>query len=212
MIAAMRKNGLVLAVFALLATGLVAITNKLTEHKIAEQAELQLLGQLNQVIPTSMHDNDLYKSCTLVTAPNALGTDQPMPLYVATKGSKPTAMAIEAIAPNGYNGAIKVLVAADMNGKVTGARVLQHNETPGLGDKIDIRVTDWITHFAGKTIDSGNDKRWAVQKDGGQFDQFTGATITPRAVVGAVRDAAWYLHENKDTLTKQPFNCGGSKA
>lgn len=150
MIAAMRKNGLVLAVFALLSTGLVAVTNKLTENKIAEQAELQLLGQLNQVIPTSMHDNDLYKSCTLVTAPNALGTDQPMPLYVATKGGKPTAMAIEAIAPNGYNGAIKVLVAADMSGKVTGARVLQHNETPGLGDKIDIRVTDWITHFAGK--------------------------------------------------------------
>lgn len=208
MIRAMRKNGAILALAALLSTGLVAITDSLTKETIAEQQRIQLLKVLNQVVPESLHDNEMATSCTLVTSPS-LGTPEPMPVYIATKEGEPTAMAVEAIAPDGYNGAIKVLVGVDTNNTVLGVRVLSHNETPGLGDKIDLNVSDWVLSFSGKTLESKDDKRWAVYKDGGQFDQFTGATITPRAVVNAARKAAWYAMQNKDTIVRQPKNCGG---
>ncbi|CZF77793.1 Electron transport complex protein RnfG [Grimontia celer] len=209
MIRAMRNNGAILALAALLSTGLVAVTNTLTKDTIAEQQRIQLLRVLNQVIPEDMHDNALAKTCTLVTSPN-LGTNEPVPIYIATKNGEPTAMAVEAIAPDGYNGAIKVLVGVDTNNTVLGVRVLSHNETPGLGDKIDLNVSDWVLSFNGKNIESEDDKRWAVYKDGGQFDQFTGATITPRAVVSAARNAAWYALQNKDTIVRQPLNCGAA--
>ncbi|WP_325893375.1 electron transport complex subunit RsxG [Grimontia sp. NTOU-MAR1] len=209
MIRAMRNNGAILALAALLSTGLVAVTNTLTKDTIAEQQRIQLLRVLNQVIPEDMHDNALAKTCTLVTSPN-LVTSEPMPIYIATKNGEPTAMAVEAIAPDGYNGAIKVLVGVDTNNTVLGVRVLSHNETPGLGDKIDLNVSDWVLSFNGKNIESEDDKRWAVYKDGGQFDQFTGATITPRAVVSAARNAAWYAMQNKDTIVRQPLNCGAA--
>lgn len=207
MIRAMRKNGAVLALAALLSTGLVAVTHLLTKDTIAEQQRLQLLKVLNQVIPEQMHDNALAKTCTLVTNP-ALGVDTPMPVYIATKDGKTTALAIEAIAPDGYNGAIKILVGVDTNNTVLGVRTLYHNETPGLGDKIDLNVSDWVLSFSGKNIEGENDKRWAVYKDGGQFDQFTGATITPRAVVNAARKAAWYTMQNMESIARQPENCG----
>lgn len=207
MIRAMRNNGVILALAALLSTGLVAVTNTLTKDTIAEQQRLQLLKVLNQVIPEELHDNPLAKTCTLVTSPS-LGTNEPMPVYIARKNGEPTAMAIEAIAPDGYNGAIKILIGVDTQNTVLGVRVLNHNETPGLGDKIDLNVSDWVLSFTGKRIESEEDKRWAVYKDGGQFDQFTGATITPRAVVNAARQAAWYAMQNKDTIIRQPQNCG----
>ncbi|MDF5751005.1 electron transport complex subunit RsxG, partial [Klebsiella quasipneumoniae] len=96
---------------------------------------------------------------------------------------------MEATATDGYSGAIQLLVAADFRGTVLGTRVTEHHETPGLGDKIELRLSDWITHFAGKVIPGQGDSHWAVKKDGGDFDQFTGATITPRAVVNAVNPA-----------------------
>ncbi|WP_394212736.1 electron transport complex subunit RsxG [Enterovibrio calviensis] len=210
MIRAMRNNGAILALAALLSTGLVAITNTLTKDTIAEQERLQLLQVLNQVIPKDLHDNALARQCTLVTSP-ALGTDAPMPVYVATKDGQPTALAIEAIAPDGYNGAIKVLVGIDTNNTVLGVRVLKHAETPGLGDKIDLNVSDWVLSFSDKPLEGADDKRWAVYKDGGQFDQFTGATITPRAVVNAARKAAWYAMQNIDTIARQPLDCGDAK-
>ncbi|MDD1794320.1 electron transport complex subunit RsxG [Enterovibrio makurazakiensis] len=207
MIRAMRNNGAILALAALLSTGLVAVTNTLTKDTIAEQERIQLLQVLNQVIPKGLHDNALAKQCTLVQD-TRLGTDAPMPVYIATKEGKTTALAIEAIAPDGYNGAIKVLVGIDTNNTVLGVRVLKHAETPGLGDKIDLNVSDWILSLSDKSVESADDKRWAVYKDGGQFDQFTGATITPRAVVSAARNAAWYAMQNIDTITRQPLNCG----
>lgn len=209
MLNAIRKNGAILALFACASTGLVALTQYLTKDQIQRQEQIQLLSVLNQVIPTEIHDNDLYQSCTLVTAPS-LGTDTAMPMYVATLNGEPSGLAIEAIAPDGYNGAIKVIVGIDKNGVVTGTRVLSHQETPGLGDKIDLRVSDWILSFAGKSLTEQNAASWRVRKDGGQFDQFTGATITPRAVVKSVRNTLDYVNKNRDTLLAQPFNCGGS--
>lgn len=207
MIQAIKNNGLTLAIFACASTGLVAVTQYLTKDQIKRQEQTQLLSVLNQVIPHDLHDNELISSCTLVASPE-LGTESPMPAYIATINNEPSAIAIEAIAPDGYNGAIKVLIGIKQDGTISGTRVLAHKETPGLGDKIDLRVTDWIMSFTGKQVTEANYSRWAVRKDGGDFDQFTGATITPRAVVKAVRNTVDYVNKNRETLLAQPLNCG----
>ncbi|MEZ8350304.1 MULTISPECIES: electron transport complex subunit RsxG [Vibrio] len=208
MLNAIKKNGLVLAIFACASTGLVAVTHYLTKDQIKQQEQAQLLSVLNQVIPHDLHDNELFSACTLVQA-EELGTEQAMPAYIATLNDEPSAIAIEAIAPDGYNGAIKVIVGMKIDGTILGTRVLSHRETPGLGDKIDLRVSDWILSFAGKQVTESNLDRWKVRKDGGDFDQFTGATITPRAVVKSVKQAVQYVNQNNQALLAQPLNCGG---
>ncbi|MFY2509305.1 electron transport complex subunit RsxG [Vibrio pectenicida] len=207
MLNAIRKNGAVLALFACASTGVVALTHYLTKEQISQQEQAQLLSVLNQVIPEDMHDNNLYQSCTLVNHPK-LGTDADMPIYLATKDGQPTALAIEAIAPDGYSGAIKIIVGVQQDGTILGTRVLNHQETPGLGDKIDLRITDWILSFSGKKVTPENDSQWKVRKDGGQFDQFTGATITPRAVVKAVKKSVQFVNDHGDEIRNQPHNCG----
>ncbi|PTO73755.1 electron transport complex subunit RsxG [Vibrio splendidus] len=208
MLNAIKKNGLVLAIFACASTGLVAVTHYLTKDQIKQQEQAQLRSVLNQVIPHDLHDNELFSACTLVEA-EELGTEQAMPAYIATLNGEPSAIAIEAIAPDGYNGAIKVIVGMKIDGTILGTRVLSHRETPGLGDKIDLRVSDWILSFAGKQVTESNLDRWKVRKDGGDFDQFTGATITPRAVVKSVKQAVQYVNQNNQALLAQPLNCGG---
>ncbi|MFA0112098.1 electron transport complex subunit RsxG [Vibrio sp. 10N.261.46.E11] len=208
MLNAIKKNGLVLAIFACASTGLVAVTHYLTKDQIKQQEQAQLLSVLNQVIPHDLHDNELFSACTLVQA-EELGTEQAMPAYIAKLNGEPSAIAIEAIAPDGYNGAIKVIVGMRIDGTILGTRVLSHQETPGLGDKIDLRVSDWILSFAGKQVTDSNLDRWKVRKDGGDFDQFTGATITPRAVVKSVKQAVQYVNQNNQALLVQPLNCGG---
>ncbi|TKE99957.1 electron transport complex subunit RsxG [Vibrio kanaloae] len=208
MLNAIKKNGLVLAIFACASTGLVAVTHYLTQDQIKQQEQAQLLSVLNQVIPHDLHDNELFSSCTLVQA-EELGTEQAMPAYIAKINGEPSAIAIEAIAPDGYNGAIKVIVGMKTDGTILGTRVLSHQETPGLGDKIDLRVSDWILSFAGKQVTDSNLDRWKVRKDGGDFDQFTGATITPRAIVKSVKQTVQYVNQNSQALLAQPLNCGG---
>lgn len=208
MLNTIKKNGLVLAIFACASTGLVAVTHYLTKDQIKQQEQAQLLSVLNQVIPHDLHDNELFSACTLVQA-EELGTEQAMPAYIAKLNGEPSAIAIEAIAPDGYNGAIKVIVGMKIDGTILGTRVLSHQETPGLGDKIDLRVSDWILSFAGKQVTDSNLDRWKVRKDGGDFDQFTGATITPRAVVKSVKQAVQYVNQNNQALLAQPLNCGG---
>ena len=179
MLNSMRKHGITLALFAAGSTGLTAAINELTKNTIEQQAALQQKALFDQVLPAESYNNDLLQSCYLVTAPQ-LGNDMPV------------GAVMEATAPDGYSGAIQLLVAADFKGTVLGSRVTEHHETPGLGDKIELRISDWITHFSGKVIHGQNDSHWAVKKDGGDFDQFTGATITPRAVVNAVKRAGLY--------------------
>lgn len=208
MLTAIRKNGLTLAIFACATTGLVALTQYLTKDQIKLQEQKQLLSVLNQVIPEEMHDNNLVTACTMVSAPD-LGTVRSMPTYIAAKDGQPTAMAIESIAPDGYNGEIKIITGIDNQGKILGTRILSHQETPGLGDKIDLRVTDWILSFTGKQVTESNWNSWRVRKDGGDFDQFTGATITPRAVVKAVRNTVNYVNKSRDEILNQPLDCAG---
>ncbi|MFN1551094.1 electron transport complex subunit RsxG [Vibrio natriegens] len=207
MLTAIRKNGLTLAIFACATTGLVALTQYLTEDQIKQQERKQLLSVLNQVIPETMHDNALTQACTMVSSPE-LGA-YAMPAYIATKNGEPTAIAIESIAPDGYNGEIKVITGIDSEGKILGTRVLSQKETPGLGDKIDLRVSDWILNFTGKEVTEANWNSWRVRKDGGDFDQFTGATITPRAVVKVVRNTVNYVNNTRDEILSQPLDCAG---
>ncbi|TKI05703.1 electron transport complex subunit RsxG [Martelella alba] len=202
----MRRHGITLALFAAAATGLTAVVHSLTRPVIDRQALKQQQQLLDQVIPPGMHDNNMLNSCFLVSD-SALGDNDLHRVYLASKGGKTVAAAIESTAPDGYNGAIRLLVGADFAGNVMGVRVTEHHETPGLGDKIDRRVSDWITYFSGKVVHSTEDPFWAVKKDGGGFDQFTGATITPRAVVNAVKRTALYLETLPDKLATLP-PCG----
>lgn len=208
MFTAIRKNGLILAIFACASTGVVALTQYLTASQIKAQETAQLLSVLNQVISPEWHDNQLSAACTLVSDP-LLGSSQAMPVYLATLNGEHTALAIEAIAPDGYSGAIKIIVGIDQQGNILGTRVLSHQETPGLGDKIDLRISDWILSFTGRQVNDDNQRQWQVRKDGGQFDQFTGATITPRAVVKAVKQTVEYVNLHREQIVNQPLNCGG---
>ncbi|QYJ99921.1 electron transport complex subunit RsxG [Shewanella psychrotolerans] len=201
------KNATLLGLFALLCTALVALVNQFTFERIKQQEDLELMRTLHQLIPDDMHDNALIEHCILIQDAAALGVEEPLPAYIASNQGEPVAIAIETVAPDGYNGQIKLIVAIDAKGEVLGVRTLNHNETPGLGDKIDLRKSPWVFGFNGQNLQDEQDKRWAVKKDGGQFDQFTGATITPRAYVGAVRRTLLYFNTNKQTLLSRPANC-----
>lgn len=205
MLKTMRKHGITLALFAAGTTGLTAVINELTKSTIDQQAELQQKTLFDQVLPASMYDNNLPQSCYRVSAPT-LGKGEQR-LYIARQGDTPVAVVMEATAPDGYSGAIRLLVGADFSGTILGTRVTEHHETPGLGDKIELRLSDWITRFSGKAISGENDAHWAVKKDGGDFDQFTGATITPRAVVNAVKRAGLYAQTLPAQLSTLP-GCG----
>lgn len=205
MLKTMQKHGVTLALFAVMATGLTAVVNALTKDTIEQQAMAQQKLLFDQVISPDLYDNNIQSSCLVVSEPQ-LGKGE-RHIYVARKGQQPVAVVMEATAPDGYSGAIQLLVAADFNGKVLGSRVTEHHETPGLGDKIETRLSDWITHFAGKTIGGSDDPSWAVKKDGGQFDQFTGATITPRAVVNAVKRAGLFAKTLPSQIDNLPV-CG----
>lgn len=190
MLKTMRKHGVTLAIFAALLTGLTALVNELTKPTIDRQAARQQQQLFDQVIDQELYDNDIQHSC-LIVHDSPLGKGE-RKIYVARKGHTPVGVVMETTAPDGYSGAIQILVGADFNGTVLGTRVTEHHETPGLGDKIERRLSDWITYFAHKHIEGSQDPAWAVQKDGGQFTQFTGATITPRAVVNAVKRAGLF--------------------
>ena len=190
MLKTIRKHGVTLALFAAGATGATALINQMTKSTIDMQSAKQQMALFDQVLPQDRYNNDLLKSCFDVTAPE-LGKGSHK-IYIARHDDTPVAAVMEATAPDGYSGAIQLLVGADFAGTVLGSRVTEHHETPGLGDKIELRHGDWINSFAGKIIHGSSDSHWAVKKDGGDFDQFTGATITPRAVVNAVKRAGLF--------------------
>lgn len=203
----MQKNGLILAAFALVTTGLIALTDFFTRPVIQQQQRNELQKTLNSIIPPHWHDNDLEHDCTLAVNSELLGNTEPKTVYRARLGGEPQALAIETMTPNGYNGNIQLIVGVGVDGTITGVRVLEHRETPGLGDKIERRLSDWILSFDGKSVTESNQKSWAVRKDGGDFDQFTGATITPRAVVESVRKALVFVTERQNELYRASNQC-----
>jgi Na+-translocating ferredoxin:NAD+ oxidoreductase subunit G len=197
-------TALLLGLFAVLGTGLVAFTFDNTHERIAANERAALLRNLHVLIPPERHDNDLFNDLIEVTAPELLGTVEPVAVYRARKGGWPVALVIAATAPDGYSGPIRLLVGIDVDGTLAGVRVVSHRETPGLGDAIEASRSDWILGFDGRSLDDPKESLWAVKRDGGHFDQFTGATITPRAVVNAVKKALLYFQRNSDRLFAEP--------
>jgi electron transport complex protein RnfG len=204
------KNGVMLTVFAVITTALIALTYFGTEDRIEAQQQAKLLEVLNEVVPKSMHDNALYADCIEVDAV-ALGGKKPHLVYRATRNDEPQALVLEATAPDGYSGNIELVIGVDTTMTVLGVRVIEHKETPGLGDKIELAVNDWILSFTGKTYSPQTEKMWHVKKDGGEFDQFTGATITPRAVVSSVKRALQFANDNKAMLFAADNTCDSLK-
>lgn len=186
--------------FVVLVTAVLALTYDKTHELISKSEAEEKLALINQVFPSGISDNDIIHD-TMQIAPNELlGNTAPVTAYRARLGGKPAAVMIEATAPDGYSGKITLLIAILANGEISGVRVISHNETPGLGDYIDIAKSPWIRIFDHASLDSVPDAAWHVKKDGGKFDYMTGATITPRAVVKAVHKALEYFAQNRASL------------
>ncbi len=194
------RIGILLALFAAIATALVAVTEQATRSQIADNERATLLRTLNNLLPESEYDNDLLASTLTLPITAALGMQTPSLVYRARKQGQPVAAIFNIVAPDGYNGKISMLIAIRYDGTIAGVRVLKHKETPGLGDKIELKRADWILSFTDLSKDNPPADTWKVKTDGGYFDQFTGATITPRAVVSAVYKALDYFHQQRDNL------------
>lgn len=193
------RSGLVLGLFAVIAAGLLSGTYALTEDRIRASEQRRLVRQLQEVLPAGGYDNDVANDTIKLQVPQ-LRAAAPVTVYRARHGGAPLAAVLTVTAPDGYSGPIELLVGVGADGRLTGVRVTAHKETPGLGDKIDVSRTDWMLGFTGRSLGEPQSAQWAVRKDGGVFDQFAGATITPRAVVKAVRGTLEYFEQHRDTL------------
>jgi electron transport complex protein RnfG len=196
----MQRSAIGLGLFAIITGGTIALTQGLTEHRIAEQAARAEAQALFEIIPEHQHDNNLLRDVASLPPSKRLAGDDPLLGWVARQDDQPVGLILPVVAPDGYSGDIRLLVGLDMQGNVLGVRVTAHRETPGLGDGIETRKSDWIRAFEGQSLGNPPVEAWTVKKNGGAFDQFTGATITPRAVVHAVRDTLLYFREHRDTI------------
>ena len=194
------RSSIGLGIFAIVTAGVIAVTQIGTKESIAENIRQSQTRSLYEILPADQIDNDLL-SDTLTLAPSPiLGNKEPLQVYVGRKAGQTVALLFPVSNPNGYSGNIDLLVGVKRNGELAGVRVLNHKETPGLGDKVETAKSDWILGFAGMSLENPGPDAWKVKKDGGQIDQFTGATITPRAVVNQTRAVLEYFAKHKDRL------------
>ena len=199
------RTATILFVFVIVFTGLLAGAYIWTKPALEASAAEEKMKMIDEVLPRSAYDNDLLKDTVALPASPLLGTDEETLAYRARKGSQPVALVFEAVAPDGYSGKIRLILAVNFDGSIAGVRVTQHKETPGLGDYVEPKKDKnkerpWITQFNGHAYASTTDKEWKVKKDGGHFDSVAGATVTPRAVIKAVRKATKYVAENQAQL------------
>lgn len=193
-------SALVLAIFAATGTFFIAYTYESTLDRINENKRIALLNTFHVLITPEQHDNDIFSDYISVTNKELLGRKKSVNIYRARKQGKPVAVIINSVAPEGYSGNIELLVAINFNGTLSGVRVVQHKETPGLGDAIEVSRSNWILGFEKQSLTNTSKQQWAVKKDGGKFDQLTGATITPRAIVKAVHKTLLFYKEHKNSL------------
>jgi electron transport complex protein RnfG len=187
---------------AVLTIGLVAIAN-ITRDRIARNQQAWIKQHLDTLVSPQSYDNDPLTDTLQVSSPDLLGSANPVMAYRMRKASAPVAVAIRSIAPDGYRGPLELLVVIAPEGHLIGVRVIRHNETPGLGDAFENRDADWLTRFGGLSLTNPPQQRWTVRRDGGDFDAFTGATITPRAIVKAVRRTLEFYRGNQELLFKE---------
>ncbi|MBF0157563.1 MAG: RnfABCDGE type electron transport complex subunit G [Magnetococcales bacterium] len=200
------KMGLILTVVGGVATGFMAATEEFTRDRIAEAKRQQLQEALGKVLPQGF-DNQPAQDVVKLTDARLNRSGKPVNFYVARKGGVPLGSAFTVTAPDGYSGNIDVLVGVGQDGVISRIEIVAHAETPGLGDKAV--KTDWPKSFEGKSL--GNPVKWGVKKDGGTFDQFAGATITPRAIVAAVHRGLEVFAERRGEILA-PSTIGGETA
>jgi len=195
--------GALLAMFGVAGSGLVAFTFDQTQDRIAANERQALLDRLRELVPEATVDNDMVSDTITVHDREHLGNPATT-VYRGRKGGDPVALVLNPVVPNGYGGPINLLVAVRRDGTLGGVRVISHKETPGLGDKIETDRSDWVFGFDGKSLGDPPTEKWKVKKDGGVFDQLTGATITPRAIVKSVEKTLEYVQEHQSELYAQP--------
>ncbi len=201
----LTRPGLLLGASVLLATSLLATAHLATRTAIAQRQAEDLNASLTQVIPGDLYSNDPG------TEAISISTGQgEISFFRAIRNDRVTAVAYSLTTTEGYGGAIRLLSGVDRNGVLLGVRVLSHSETPGLGDRMEITRSDWILSFSGRSLKNTAPEQWAVKKDGGQFDQFTGATITPRALVKAVRDGLLLFEKHRSVLLADSPSLAGT--
>lgn len=197
-------TALTLLLFSVVSAGLLAGTYLATRPSIDAALQREKMHLLAQTLPSGSFDNNPVQAAVPLPASPLLGLRHGGTAYVATRGGVPVAVVLEAVAPDGYSGEIRLLVGILADGRIAGVRVTQHRETPGLGDYIDAARSDWIGQFAGKSLDAPPEADWRVRKDGGAFDYMASATITARAVVGAVHRALLYFRQHREQLLRLP--------
>ena len=200
---AISRNSLLLGVFAVVTTGIIAATFLGTKERIAEQIRAARERALLEIVPDDRHNNAMLDTTLAVADSDLLHLDAEGQTFVALQNDTPVAFVFPSIAPDGYSGAIELLVGVNADGSIAGVRVVQHEETPGLGDKIDLRKSAWVLDFNGHSLRDPKPAQWKVKKDKGVFDQFTGATITPRAVTKAVYQTLAFYQKNREQLLAQ---------
>lgn len=194
------RQALTLAAIGVVLTVVLVVIADVTRERIERERHAWLKQHLDALVAPASHDNDLLTDTITVTSPQLLGTAQPVLVYRARLGGEPVAAIIRPIAPDGYRGPIELLVAIARDGTLIGVQVIHHNETPGLGDAFEKREPDWLPRFRGLSLSNPPQQKWTVRRDGGDFDAFTGATITPRAIVKAVRRSLEFYQANRERL------------
>lgn len=197
------KNALLLAMFSLVTTAIIAATYLGTKQAISDNIRKAEEKALLQIVPRTRHNNSMLQDSYLLSNSDLLGLREAKKAYVAKQDGVPVAVIIPATAREGYTGDIDMIVGINTDGSLAGVRIISHKETPGLGDKVDYKKSQWVDVFVGKSLKQPEINQWKVKKDKGSFDQFTGATITPRAVVKTVKQSLEYFEANRAALLNQ---------
>jgi electron transport complex protein RnfG len=199
------RTAAILFVFVIVFTGLLSGAYLWTKPAIEASAAEEKMKLVDEVLPRGEYDNALLEDTATLPPTPELGLADPTTLYRARRDGQPVALVFETIAPDGYAGKIKLIVAVRADGQVAGVRVTQHKETPGLGDYIELKKDKnkdrpWITQFTGLSLTQVGEGEWKVKKDGGRIDYHAGATVTPRAVSKAVLKAVKWAEANRNQL------------
>ena len=190
-------------VISVVAAALISGSYEISAERIRENERARLLEALHEVLDPATFDNDLLANRIFVTSPELLGSEDPVEVFLASLNGEPAAAIFAPTARNGYVGPIRLLVGVSVEGTVTGVRVTDHRETPGLGDRVEVGKSDWILGFDGRSLSAPPVPEWSMVSDGGQFDAMTSATVTSRAVVQAVRNTLLYFQQDGEVMFYQ---------
>ena len=193
-------SGAILAVLAAICTALVAITHSTTAPRIAANAQAYLEQSLQPVLEGLEYDGKLSESTLIIEPPHDLPGGEPVTIYRVYANDAPVAALFIVTAKDGFTGPIKLLVGIAATGEISGVRVLEHRETPGLGDLIEASKSDWIEQFRKRSLANPDRELWAIKRDGGVYDQLTGASITPRSVIKAIKETLLYFEANYEQV------------